>query len=297
MEVALQLGQALKPYLTEKEWQWLSGQVHQIAVDPRPQLVAKIFTAMPRHLRSIDKTAAVSMEEPLAGPSGLRLPVKGWPVVRVARAWTLTGIPAQDRSAYISLIERLFQYGEMEELVALYAALPLYHYPEAWQARCTEGVRSNIGPVRQAVMLHNPYPSRFLEEGAWNQLVLKAFFTDEYIPDIIGVRERNNLRLAQALVDYAYERHAAKREIDPMLWVLVTEFLDERAFGLMKRVFSATQSVSERKAISYAFKNSAFGPAVEFFGITPLMQELAEDKGMPWEGWVLNINDNKNYGN
>ena len=63
----------------------------------------------------------------------------------------------------------------MNELVALYSALPLLAYPEAWVHRCTEGIRSNIGPVLEAIMIANPYPSENLSEAAWNQVVLKAF--------------------------------------------------------------------------------------------------------------------------
>src|SRR5690606_17607862 len=148
----------------------------------------------------------------------LPLVVKDWPLVRLVRVWVLMNIPPLEQDTYLSRIDRLFTYGEMEELAALYAALPVYHYPEAWKLRCTEGIRSNMAPVRQAILLQNHYPSRFLDEGAWNQLVLKAFFTDEDIPQIVGLKARNNAALASALVDYAYELHAAKRGINPFLW-------------------------------------------------------------------------------
>src|SRR5690606_19888969 len=101
--------------------------------------------------------------------------------------------------------------------------------------------------------LDNHYPARYLDEGSWNQLVLKAFFTDEYIPQIVGLTERNNEVLARTLVDYAYERSAAGREINPMLWILVAPYIDERAFALMSQRIASSDGLVERQAIAHAF--------------------------------------------
>ncbi|VTP90775.1 EboA domain-containing protein [Sphingobacterium daejeonense] len=52
---------------------------------------------------------------------------------------------------------------------------------------------------------------------AWNQLVLKSFFTGKEIKEIYGLYDRNNENLSNSIVDYIYERDSAKREINPML--------------------------------------------------------------------------------
>src|SRR5690606_33859194 len=151
--------------------------------------------------------------------------------------------------------------------------------------RCTEGIRSNMAPVRQAILLQNHYPSRFLDEGAWNQLVLKAFFTDEDIPQIVGLKARNNAALESALVDYAYELHAAKRGINPFLWVLVTPFLDDRAYQIMEQLMQESTAMQTRKAIAYAFGASNFAPAIDFINGKDELTELLDTAGTPWEGW------------
>lgn len=279
------INNTLKSNLLGTEWQWLLEQMERIGADPQQRIVAQVFTSLPRQLKAAGKER-ISLGEQQTGPNELPLMVKDWPIVRLARVWILMAIPPQERPTYVQLIERLFAYGEMEELAALYAALPIFHYPEAWLSRCKEGIRSNIGLVRQAVMLHNPYPSRFLDEGSWNQLVLKAFFTKEPVMEIVGLRERNNPRLAEALVDYAYERHAAKRTIDPMLWILVAPFLDERAYNLMARILGERQTLLERQAISHAFKHSDFGPArAHVEGNTELIP-LSDAVGTPWQNWM-----------
>lgn len=289
------IGSVLKSHLPEPEWQWLSSQVESIKANPDASAVARIFTSLPRHLRS-GNTSTVSTLEKVSGPDDtFPLRIDGWPVSRLARVWVLMGIPAIAEADYVQLIERLFKYGDMEELTALYSALPVYHYPEAWVPRCKEGVRSNIGPVRHAVMADNPYPASFLEEEAWNQLVLKAFFTEEDIPSIFGLKRRNNRELAEALTDYAYERYAAKREINPMLWVLVGPFTDGRAFDLMKRIMDEDGPSLGKQAIAYAFKQSGYAPAGEYLRVHGVSASLMESGGTPWEGWDKETEDTNRY--
>ena len=279
------IGRALKSHVHASAWQWLSAQTVQLAASPNPGAIARVFTSLPRHLKSDNMPSTISLDDVPEGPNGLLVMVREWSAVRLARVWVLLAIPKCDEDEYVQLVERLFKYGDMEELVALYAALPVYHYPAAWKSRCKEGIRSNIGPVRHAVMVNNPYPAGFLDEEAWNQLVLKAFFTDEDIPNIIGLKQRNNRRLAQALTDYAYERHAAQREINPMLWILVGPFIDERAFDLMVRIKEKSQLPLEQRAIAYAFKHSDNDRARQYLTEHDVLSSFSACRGTPWEMW------------
>ncbi|HWK57800.1 MAG TPA: EboA domain-containing protein [Parapedobacter sp.] len=282
-------GRAIKSRLHASAWQWLSAQVDSVAADPNPGRTARVFTSLPRQLKTDGTSPTVSLNETYENQSGLPLVVRAWPMARLARVWLLMRIPKLNEADYVQLIARLFKYGDMEELVALYSALPVYHYPEAWLTHCQEGIRSNIGLVRHAVMVDNPYPAHFLDEDAWNQLVLKAFFTDEDIPHIIGLKRRNNLRLAQALTDYAYERYAAHREINPMLWILVGPFMDGRAFELMERIIGESQVPLEQRAIRYAFEHCNYGGAQQYLKEHQLPASLLECRGTPWEIWDNDI--------
>ena len=275
----------IRQHVGDKDWQLLVNETAALKTTPQAPLLAKIFTAIPRKVKS--KTNLLSLYlDGAEAPNGMPLVVSDWPWVRMIRVWVLMNITALEEKAYVQLIEQLFRYGEVEELAALYAALPVYHYPEAWRLRCVEGIRSNMGPVRQAIIIHNHYPAAFLDEAAWNQLVLKAFFTEEDIPDIVGLQQRNNRRLAQALVDYAYERHAAKREINPMLWVLVSPFIDTRAYNLMEQTMQESQLPMERKAIVYAFDRSNFGLAAEFLNKHRALTDLLDTADTPWKNWL-----------
>ena len=109
----------------------------------------------------------------------------------------------------------------MNEQVALYSALPVLAYPEEWISRCEEGIRSNIGLILEAIMYHNPYPAHYLSEAAWNQMILKAFFTEKNVQQIVGLKQRNNARLAATLQDYIEERLAAHRTVNEEIYKLL----------------------------------------------------------------------------
>jgi hypothetical protein len=113
---------------------------------------------------------------------------------------------------------------EMNELVALYRALPALIKPEIWLHRATDAVRSNMGPVFDAIAFGNPYPKTYFSELAWNQLVLKCIFNDKPIHLIEGLDERANQALADTLADFAQERWSAGRRVPSQVWRLIREF-------------------------------------------------------------------------
>jgi hypothetical protein len=163
------------------------------------------------------------------------LNIEGWTADRLGRVFLVTLADATYRSHYIKVIENLFLAGEMNELVALYSALPLLAFPESWDLRCAEGIRSNIGNVLEAIMYRNPYPSEQLSTDAWNQLVMKAIFTEKQIGLIIGLNERNNAELARILLDHARERGAAGRTVPTELWELAQQFTEGRLIDKLKQ--------------------------------------------------------------
>ncbi|MCK8491269.1 EboA domain-containing protein [Spirosoma sp. RP8] len=180
----------------------------------------RVFTALPRFVGKqpieVPADLAFALEQLRPG-----FTVSGWTLDRLARVWWLLQLPADDESLYVKTITELFKAGELNELVALYSALPILAYPEAWRFQATEGIRNNIADVQSAIMLHNPYPADHFDEAAWNQLILKAFFTDKDVTQIIGLNERKNARLAHTLADYAAERRAAGRSLPPHIELLM----------------------------------------------------------------------------
>lgn len=208
--------------------------------------------------------------------------VDGWSIDRLGRAYLLLNVDATDKDEYFRVIEALFLAAEMGELVALYSALPLFSYPEIWVKRCSEGIRSNIGSVLEAIMYHNPYPAQNLDQSAWNQLVLKAFFTDKQIGKITGIDTRANKELAYILGDYAHERWAAKREVNPSLWRLVGPFIDDKLFEDIKRLFDDGTLV-DRKAGALAISQSTYPPAKDLVNKYPELLTAIDSQKLSWD--------------
>ncbi len=147
-----------------------------------------------------------------------------WTVDQVGRTLLILSFPQVDEDKYIATLDKIFAAADVGELIALYQSLPLLPYPEKFKLRAAEGVRSNMSSVFNAVALNNPYPAQYLDDLAWNQMVLKALFIGSPLQPIYGLESRNNLQLSQMLIDYARERLAAKRTVNPELWQLVAPF-------------------------------------------------------------------------
>lgn len=204
----------------EKATAWLRQQANTFLKEQQTAVFYRTFTAIPRFVgkNPLVVTPAMAAQIEQLRPGFV---VYGWTMDRLARVWWLLTLPAEEETGYVRRISELFKAAEMNELVALYSALPVLAFPEAWRFQATEGVRNNIGDVQAAIMLHNPYPADYLDEPAWNQLVLKAFFTDKDVSQITGLDRRNNARLVQTLLDYASERRAAGRSVPDMIEHLV----------------------------------------------------------------------------
>jgi hypothetical protein len=185
------------------------------------------------------------------------------------------------REQYLKSIENLFLAAEMNELVALYSALPVLAYPEMWIKRCAEGIRSNIGDVLQAIMYDNPYPAKYLPEAAWNQLVLKAFFTEKSIPRIMGLDQRSNRELANILSDYAHERWAAHRPVHPQLWRFMSGHLDEKIFPDIQKI-ATSENISEKQAAALVCYQSNYPPAKKILDQLPDLQTAIKNGRLTW---------------
>ena len=212
--------QIIKRNLSSDARDWLQKKIDLIKTEERSMQLNLSFSMLPRQtgrdiieLRN-DETAEINL-------SGMDL--SDWTIDKLCRVWLLMQIPEGDKENYLRKINSLFATAEMNEQVALYAALPFYCYPEEWIARCEEGIRSNIGTVLEAIMYHNPYPAKFLSTPSWNQLVLKAFFTEKDVSKIYRLYERVNPALSETLLDYVQERLAAHRTVAPEIYQLTQQ--------------------------------------------------------------------------
>jgi hypothetical protein len=214
--------QILERNLSTTALTWLQHKIALIVAEEKSVQLQLCFSHLPR-IASKSKIVLLDQEALRIAELMPGFMINNWTLDQLARIWMLMRVPSDHKANYVKKINSLFAAAEMNEQIALYAALPLYHYPEEWITRCEEGIRSNIGTVLEAIMYHNPYPAKFLSQSAWNQLVLKAFFTEKDVHLIVGLNDRKNEALKATLGDYIQERLAANRTVAPEIYELTQQ--------------------------------------------------------------------------
>ena len=206
--------------------QWLSQQTTQYQENPRPRSFYLTFSTLSRHF---DKTPLTLSPEAKTEAQSIRQgwDLSQWTLLQTARTYWLLQLSADSFEDYRKVLDRLFQTADMDEQATLYAALPVLSYPEQLAYRASEGVRTNITSVFDAIALRNPYPGDYMDEAPWNQMVLKAIFMERPLYLIQQLNERRNPAQARMLVDFAHERWAAHRPVTPELWRGVAPYLTE----------------------------------------------------------------------
>lgn len=272
------LSEVLQKNISPELWHWLNEKIVS-GEDNRQFSIA--FVSVPRktgkailHLSEAQK-AAIS-------EAGAGLDISSWTVDRLARVWLLSQLDHTDEKKYFQTIEQLFLTAEVNELVALYAALSVLHHPELWVKRCAEGIRSSIGAALNAVACNNPYPAAFLDDPAWNQMILKVIFTDNPLEEIIGVEERANADLAKTLSDYAHERWAAHRFLNPLVWRCVGRFINDDIFPDIEYLAASDQEYN-RKAAALACNDSHYPQAQELLNKNPNMKSTIASGELSWK--------------
>ena len=226
----------LKPRASTAGLAWLNYNIQEITQGAADKTFFTSFSAVPRYLgKEKLNLSIIDLEAANKIISGWK-PVN-WTVDQVGRTLLLLSYPSQDSDKYVATIDKILAAADVGETIAFYQSLSLLPHPEKFQLRAAEGIRTNMTSVFNAVALNNPYPAEYLNDLAWNQMILKALFVGTPLHPIYGLERRNNQQLCQMLLDYADERLTARRTVNPELWELVVPFNLE--------VFAPSKSVPE----------------------------------------------------
>lgn len=165
---------------------------------------------------------------------------------QLARIYLLARALERDPYYFVPKVGTLLQVADTGELTTFLHFLPVLPHSEEFAAAAVDALRTNISTVFDAIALENPYPEAHFDQAQWNQMYLKAAFMERDLLKIIGVEHRSNARLARIISDYAHERWAASRPVDPLIWRPVGPFLDEPLLADMRRLLESPDGREQR---------------------------------------------------
>jgi len=271
----------IKKRIREEGVFWLKSTEEKLQNNAEDWEFFSSFSAVPRHTGK--ENLNLSEEERQKATevrSGWDL--SEWSVDQLGRTFLLLSIADRDKDVFLEKLEKLFISSDMNEAIALYQSLPVLPYPNDLKERAAEGIRSNITPVFNAVALRNPYPAEYLDEGAWNQLVLKALFVGSPLYLIQGIDRRSNKKLADMLVEYAHERWSAGRPVSPELWRPVGPFIKEYLIKDIEKVLNDPDDIQKQAAV-LALSASTHEAADELIKKHQQLADTIKDEQITWQ--------------
>ena len=164
-------------------------------------------------------------------------------MLQVSRIYFLAEVLSRDIEFYTPKVANIIQVADTVELETFLKYLVLLPNPEAYKQTAVEALRTNIATIFDAISLNNPYPAEYFNDQQWNQMFLKAAFMERDLSQIASIDKRANEDLARIISDYAHERWAAGRKIDPLFWRPVSKFLNEQLLGDMKTLLNSDDVV------------------------------------------------------
>ncbi|PIB25251.1 hypothetical protein BFP75_09455 [Maribacter sp. 4G9] len=202
-------------------------------------------------------------------------------LLEVARIYLLMKVMEIDTDFYGSKVANIIQVADITELETFLKFLDLLPYPEMFKFTAVEALRTNISVIFDAITLNNPYPAKYFNDQQWNQMYLKAAFMERDLSKIPSVDERANVDLARIISDYAHERWAASRKIDPMFWRPVARFLNPILLKDMERLLESGDLI-ENRAGALCCYHSDSAEAMEILHRRPDLNQQIEEGTLTW---------------
>lgn len=262
---------------------WLDDKRRRVTEGAPERIFFTAFSAVPRYL---SKGSLCLSQQDLHEAEAARAAWQpnNWSNDQAARALLVLALPSHDTDAYSETLDRVFSNADLGESIALYQSLPLLAHPQRHPVRAAEGIRTNMTSVFNAVALRNPYPADYLDDAAWNQMVLKAVFVESPLHLIHGIDRRVNATLARMLTDYAHERWAARRPVTPELWRPVGPYAGDETVDDLKKVLQDPDPI-QQEAAALALSQSPSPRAREVLSSRPDLQSSIAGGRLTWSSF------------
>ncbi len=200
---------------------------------------------------------------------------------QITRMYLLLEVLKADEDFFSPQVATIIQVSDTGELETFLKFLIFLPNPEKYKNVAVEALRTNISTIFNAIAFNNPYPSMYFNEQQWNQMFLKTAFMQGDLSAILNIDERANRDLTRIISDYAHERWAASRTIDPLFWRPVSKFIDETLLIDMKRLL-ASKNHKENQAAALCLYYSKHTEAQKLLEQYPELLEQVKTKNISW---------------
>mgnify|MGYP003651401623 CR=1 FL=1 len=202
-------------------------------------------------------------------------------LLQVSRVYLLISVLEADEDFFFDKVENIIQVSDTGELETFLKFLILMPNSERYRNVAVEALRTNIATIFDAISLNNPYPSQYFNDQQWNQMYLKAAFMERDLSQIMDIETRANKDLTRIISDYAHERWAATRKVDPYFWRPVGRFLNDTLVDDMKRLLQS-ENESENMAAALSCSISDHPGAVALLNDYPLLKSKIDQGLISW---------------
>ncbi|MFT4831061.1 MAG: hypothetical protein ACI815_000700 [Psychroserpens sp.] len=233
--VSQELVKVLHHHMDANILQWMEEKIDAISSNRSSKDLYLTYSLMAAKINTVE---AVNM--PFGTNNVIQyLKAQNANLLQIGRVYLLIRVLEADEEFFFKKVENIIQVSDTGELVTFLKFLILMPNSGNYKNVAVEALRTNIATIFDAISLKNPYPSMFFNDQQWNQMYLKAAFMERDLSLIMDIDNRANKDLARIISDYAHERWAASRKVDPYFWRPVGKFLNEALLDDMKRLLQS----------------------------------------------------------
>jgi len=246
------LSDILKLNLKDSEFQWLKSVVAQIS---KAQSRKDLYMAY--------SLCTAKIQDESITDFGSRdfewkdyLEIQKATTLEISRVFILSSV-LEAGEGFLKPVQQLIQVADKTELETFLKYLVFLPEPKDFKFAAVEALRTNIATVFNAISQYNPYPSEYFTLSEWNQMYLKAAFMQQDLKRIVEIDKMANKDLARIISDYAHERWAASRDVDPMFWRPVSNFLEGHLIEDVERLFKSEVEREQKAATLVCFHSTS----------------------------------------
>ena len=119
------------------------------------------------------------------------------------------------------IIRELFEKSDVNEQITLIRLLSTFHNPVVYRNTAQLALKSNVVDVFYSLAISNTYPSTYLSDHDFQNLVLKAISLSLDINQITNISNRIDTTLKNKIGDYILEQKSSNRPIVKNLGIIL----------------------------------------------------------------------------